>query len=173
MLDAVVFFSAAIVVSSALLQYLDDSLSEDQLPDPGRQPDADEILRVFLRSSIGVRLDIVLDCAYTFPEESTFIELLQLEAIAVEQGFPQSRFEDADSTVDEALARMVGPLHSHHLSCMALDGETSEMLFAIPSLAPASGNIIASSQLVPGLSGEGYLVQLQLAPHLLPELVAC
>jgi hypothetical protein len=152
-LDAIVFFSAAMVVSSVLLSY---GLEAPQLAETGPGHDPANVLEVFLEASVGTT--IVLDPGErtTIRENEQIGECLGIELSELSEGMPLSAFLPLNLRFSDILDRLCGLSCPHRLTVL---DETSEQVLAIGTdIAAVTGDAFASSMDMRDVNGIDYVV---------------
>lgn len=154
-LDAIVFFSAAILVSSVLLSY---GLETPQSAEIRPTRDPANLLEVFLRASVGA--DIILDLG-----ERTVIrsneqigECLNIEVRGLFEGLPVKAFLPLNQQFSDALERLCGLSLQHRL--VVLDQTSEEVLAIGMDIDGDAKNAFASSMDMRDVDGTDYLVML-------------
>ena len=154
-LDAIVFFSAAIVVSSVLLSY---GLEAPQSAEIRSTRDPANLLEVFLRASVGV--DIILDLGEraVIRSNEQMGECLAIELRGLSEGLPVKAFLPLNQQFSDALQRLCGLSFHHRL--VVLDQTSEEILAIGMDIDGDARNAFASSMDMRDVDGTDYLVML-------------
>lgn len=156
-LDAIVFFSAAILVSSVLLSY-DLSGTKDSGVGPTQDPA--NLLDVFLRASIGKEIVLELGEHVTIRSDDQIGECMILEIGALSQGMPLTVFQPLNQEFSIALDRLCDTTFRYRLVVQNADSE--EVLQVGMDVDRECGNIFASSMSMRDVRGADYLVILSI-----------
>lgn len=170
MMDALVFFTAAMAVSAVLFSYVG---SEDGVGHAknGAGSYADEVLSAFLRASLGSRVVIgqPYDCVLDGSEG--IAECLVVEARLLDAGGPLAAFEELNGCLLSVLENLCGGHHSPHLLIFDAGGSSQEPVLAMPSLPGERDSLLAGNTLLPGDDNGQYVAVLVLDPALSAEVV--
>ncbi len=154
-LDAIVFFSAAILVSSVLLSY---GLAPPQGAEIRPTKDPANVLDVFLRASVGVEVTLDLGERLVVGSNEQIGECLNIELRGLSEGMPIKAFLPLNQQFSDALQRLCGL--ALHPRLVVLD-QTSEEVLAIGMDAGGDArNAFASSTKMRDVDGSDYLVML-------------
>ncbi len=163
LMDAMVFFAVAMLASSVLLSY-SRSQPLDPLGDADGAGDPAEVLRVFLRASVGAEIE--LWDGLTIAGCEPVADCLMAEACWISQGAAPSSFEELDIVLLAMLEKIVAPGLSPHLQVIdTVDG--GQTVLRIERSPAASDVRVSATQEFPGVGGSGYLAVLVLDPSLL------
>lgn len=154
-LDAIVFFSAAILVSSVLLSY---GLETPQSAEIRPTRDPANLLEVFLRASVGV--DIILDLGEraVIRSNEQMGECLNIELRGLSEGLPVKAFLPLNEQFSDTLQRLCGLSFHHRL--VALDPTSEEVLAIGMDIEGDARNAFASSMVMRDVDGTDYLLML-------------
>jgi hypothetical protein len=170
LLDATVFFAAAILLSSIVISFSFGPSGETGAG--GTRIDANEILVALLHASVAERFEIVLDEPLMVTGSETFALCLSLEASMVMAGGSTEPFQAMNDVIRDALL-MLSP--AGFLPCLAVtekDRGLQDPLFAIPEMLPRGAEVHSGSAWIPSSTGEELLVVLMLVPALSAELAS-
>lgn len=170
LLDALVFFAAAILLSSIVLSFSLGSSSTSAGMDS--RVDASDVLTAFLHASVAESFEIVLDEPLKVTGSETFALCLSLEASTILAGGSAEPFEAMNEIVWEALLRLCPLGFSPCLVVTDKSGRLQDPLFVIPETSNGSEEVYAGSAWIPSASGEELLVVLKLAPAPLSEIAS-
>lgn len=168
LLDATIFFAAAILLSSILMSFPPASSDGD----PSRSPrvDANEVLVAFLHASISVRFEIVLDEPLAVTGAESFALCLSLEASVILSGGSAEPFQALNDIVREALLKLSPSGFAPSIIVTDKNRGLDDPLLAIPGAVERSNEIYAGSAWIPSSTGDELLVVLMLAPAFPAEL---
>lgn len=169
-MDAVVFFAVAMVISSLFLYYA--NLGEEiKAPEHGSgSADPDAVLGAVLHASVGSNIFVPMDAPRHIPADTEVCRCLLLESEQIIGGTPVEAFGELNCAVSWILDRTCNPVFSSCLSVFLLGGSVPEMLFSIGSGGGPSSQRFNSCAEFSLAGGEEVLVQLCLAPALLAEI---
>jgi len=170
LLDAMVFFAAAILLSSIALSFSFDSAGT--FAGGNSRVDAGEVLTAFLHASIAESFEIVLDEPVTVTGGETFALCLSLEASIILGGGSAEPFRQMNEIVGRALSDLCPAGFSPSLVVAEKSTGLGDPLFVIPGAANRSEQVYAASAWIPSANGEELLVVLMLAPTLLAEVAS-
>lgn len=139
-LDAIVFFSAAILVSSVLLSYGLEATKGAEIR-PTRDPA--NMLDVFLRASIGVDITLDLSERVVVRSNEQIGECLAIELRELVGGSPVESFLPLNQQLSNVLLRLCGHSLQHRL--VVLDKSSHEVLAIGMDLDRGARNAFASS----------------------------
>jgi len=154
-LDAVVFFSAAILVSSVLLSY---GLEAPQIADFRPTRDPANMLDVFLRASVGVEIILDLGERAVIRNNEQIGECLNIELRGLSEGLPVKAFLPLNEQFSDTLQRLCGL--SFHYRLVVLDQTSKEVLAIGMDIDRDARNAFASSMDMRDVDGTDYLVML-------------
>lgn len=158
-LDAIVFFSASILVSSTLLAY---ALPEGERGLDEIDIDPASMLEVLLRASVGEEIRLEVNGMALIRANDEIGECLMAEVHALGEGVDIAAFDALNGALARIMNSVCGPCISPHLS--VLDKEDDSVVLALPDLASDSRNAFASSLELTDLDGSRYIVELVLLP---------
>ncbi len=165
LVDAVVFFLAAAIVSELLISLgCLDEFDSDLTSEPvGYDPD--ELSEAFLRSSLGVGLTVkVSGHDLRLTERDPILDCLLLEAHAIALGEGESDFSVLNIRLGEILNSVLGPFVEPSLRLVDITNGTPTVLVSLPSeWGEAESAYSASTEISDG-TGRAYLIQLRLVP---------
>lgn len=146
LLDAIVFFSVAILISSLILsQSYAESLEGPQYSDSCYGCDASSVFEVLLRSSIGETIVVDGLRTFTIHSEATVCECLSMELSALISGEQEDAFESLNEVIIGIAEKAVGLSVIPHIHVMRLlDGSWSTVV-AIERAEAVSDNRAAAS----------------------------
>jgi len=150
-----VFFSAAILVSSVLLSY---GIDATQSAESRSSRDPANVLEVFLMSSIGVEIVLDLGERIVIGSNEQVGECLNIELSGLSEGMPVSGFLPLNQQFSDALQRLCGPSSIYRL--VALDQASTEVMAIGTDLGADAENAFASSVDMRDVDGMDYLVML-------------
>jgi hypothetical protein len=154
-LDAIVFFSAAILVSSVLLSYGIEARDSAEI---GPTRDPANLLEVFLKASVGVDLTLDLGVRVTVRSNEQIGECLSIELRGLSEGIPVKAFLPLNQQLSEALNRLCGLSFHHRL--VVLDQASEEVLAIGMDIDGDARNVFASSMNMRDVDGSDYLVMM-------------
>ena len=164
LMDAVVFFLAAMVVSGILFSTVSDTVDEDR-SDSCSWFDPERALAAMMRSSIGSETQVVVGGQSLILEERVEIaECILLEAHIIAEGDAGFDFSALNSILSEVVNGICGrSMHAGLCVYELLNGTPSE-LFSIPRSWTDTRITYASTAELADSGGSVYLVQLRSAP---------
>ncbi|MCU0858975.1 MAG: hypothetical protein MUE55_00055 [Thermoplasmata archaeon] len=165
LMDAMVFFAIALVTSSIVLSYTDDRPSDlmgavDGAVDPG------DVLRVFLRASVGT--DIELWDGLTVSARESVADCLYAEVAYLTGGANPGSFAGMNEVLLDVLENISPVGTTCHLSVVDAAG-SGEPLLTIERAPAIGGVLLSASQEFPAVMGSECLAVLVLAPALCLE----
>jgi hypothetical protein len=171
LMDAIVFFIGAVLVSTILMSYVTPLPDESRKIGIGGDTDPAEILRILLPTSMCE--SVVLDAGqiYYMDDRTTAAESLAIELQAMEAGYSMEQFDYLNGLIYDLLRSVCNPAFSSYLLVFGMDDVLDGPVLSIPCMPEATKNAYASSTEIPGSGEVVYLVELVLSPTLLPELV--
>lgn len=169
-LDAVIFFVAAMTISTVLMSYVRTG-AESSLDDTGGYSDPADVLEVFMRASIGERLTLLLDTQVCIEPSEEVASCLAAEVAALRQGVAPEAFADLDSLMERILRSISSPALEPHLLVLEPGDPSPKTLMTLGG-APDRGECSYASSCTLGMQGGAEcLVELVLCPPAPPELV--
>jgi len=150
-----VFFTAAILVSSILLSY---GIDATQSAESRSSRDPANMLEVFLMASIGVDTTIDLGEGIVIGGNEQVGECLNIELHGLSEGLPVSVFMPLNQQLSDVLQRLCGPSYLYRL--VALDQASTEVMAIGADIGRDSENAFASSVDMRDVDGMDYLVML-------------
>lgn len=158
LMDAMVFFSIAVVTSSVVLSY--DEVRTDDLAGAD-SIDPENILRVFLRACVGV--DTTLYDGTEVDGKECAADCLMAEAMRIVDGVDPGLFTELNGALLASLERVVAAGFAPHLSVVSHVGGT---LIDIGRATAGVEDLLAASEEFPDVGGSRCLVVLVLVPSL-------
>lgn len=171
LMDAVVFFSIAMLVSGIIVIHSGTVLRGEAIISDDASTRTEEMLHVLLASSIGERMSIALVPELTIAGHETISECLSAELYALTCGADTTAFARLNEAVASAIRAMCGPAMSACLLVLGPDGSSESVLLAIPRLCEPDMLAYSSSFGLPCAGGLLFTVCLVLEPAAFPELV--
>lgn len=169
LMDAIVFFIAAMVISGMLLssakERADDAFA------PQGDTSASEILCVFLRASVGERVLVDLEGGVYVDERADVAGCLAVEIASLEEGAEPSAFARLNEVIYSILKSVCNPLFDPHLVVVDVGSECERPILALPDAAARGENTYASSIELQVSGDIACMLQLTLCPAASPELV--
>lgn len=169
-MDAVVFFAIAALVSSMTFSFAasttgsDHAVLQDSLAES-----ASEILGVFMRCSVGIALSVGLDPPVTVPGSEQVSDLLSCELEALLLGWPEAAFGHVNGALLDLLESMCPGGISPSLAAFGPGGSSDAPLLVISHDQEPPTVAYAASTYLPVADGELFTIILTLEPSLLPE----
>lgn len=170
LMDAVVFFAASMLISTALLAYASDFAGPGSIHACNDWRDPDEVLHAFLHASVGTELIVNLNSSVQIKGNEEIAECIAIETQALRSGAGIAPFEELNDVCLRILRSCSAPLYEPFLIVLCSDANGTEPILAIPWLPENHPEAHASSAEFPGLVGETILVTLILCPASSPEL---
>lgn len=171
-MDAIVFFTVAMLICSLQLAQLRGEVVSDDIG-IGRdaRSDPSTLLMTILRTSIGQMIMIELDTPLTVSSETAIADCLASEAVALTRGHGTAAFEELNRRVLAIVSNASAPVALPHIVMAALsDGEYDTML--VLEHAPiVSENCFAATQRILSDPSRDIVVTLVLEPTSLPEIL--
>ncbi len=155
-LDAMVFFAAALVVSSVLLSYVEDSRV---VTDEGPDRDPAEALSVFLRASLGSDVDLLEDGSILIRARDQAGECLLVELSGLSEGLPKETYD----RLNEVLSQILSSICSPWCWRLSIFAESSELLILGCEHGLESDTILAGSTELEGPAGKEYFAVLSVS----------
>lgn len=173
LLDAIVFFTIAMVImlilSSYSGEYLVSAAHHDTTSVAGQDPG--EILRVVLSASISKTVSIpVVDEGQLRPSV-TVAECLATELELLEMGIDPGAFGELNAVLRDVVYSLLVPGLEACLLAYGTCADSSVLLLSIGELPEGSERRDSSHALLPSSDSSGFLVCLVLSPSALPELL--
>ena len=169
-MDAIVFFVAAMTVSSVLLSYARPP-GDRSLEDFDGDADPAEVLGVFLEASIGERLTLQFEEHVTVDASEDVAHCLAVEVAALRSGVARAAFADLNSVLERMLRSICNPSFEPCLMIVELGNGAGNVVLALLDPPGAAENVYASSAELRVDDGDPCLVELVLGPATPPELV--
>ena len=166
-MDAVVFFAGAILVSSVLLSYSGEPATTHQ--ESADSLEVAHLLDSVLSSSIGSNLTIVYDQSIQVSRQALVRDCLAVEGDCLFRGGETDGFADLNTIVLEMLGAGAPPVRAPHL--LFVYKSYSEPLLALPHLPDHVDERFASHVTLTLEGGSEILVVLVLCPSAPSELV--
>jgi hypothetical protein len=170
-MDAMVFFSIAMLVSGMIMVHSWDVSGETSHASDEMSARAAELLRVLMAASIGRPVSIPLAPDLIVQGHETISECLSAELYALTRGADAKAFDGMNEIVADALRAMSGPVMSAHLVIVHPGGSSMEPVLAIPGPCEAAVRAYSSSMDLPCEGGLLFTISLILEPATPPELV--
>lgn len=169
LLDALVFFSAAMLVSGVMISYIESS-SRDMVTDVGAPPvDIAEILGVVMRSSVCCEAEALP--GFEVSGRESVAECLAAELYGLSLGVERHLFEGINDAIGGVVDPLSGPLFDWHILVVHPFGSSREPYLDIPGPLMPCGLAYAASTELPCSDGVLYTVILTLQPAAPSELV--
>lgn len=169
-MDAIVFFVVAMVISSLLLYHanIDEEIRPQEHGSGSADPDA--VLGAVLHASVGSEVFVPMDAPRHIPADTEVCRCLLLEAEQIIGGTSAKIFEGLNCVLSSILERTSNPVYSSCLSLFLLGDSVPEKLFSISNGECLSSQSFSSCAGFSLAGGEEVLIQLCLAPTLLAEV---
>ncbi len=168
LLDAMVFFAAALLVTGMMFSQrpAHPEVDGDDIVDVC---DPADLLDALMKASLGgpAQLATVPQTSLTGYEEIS--QLLSFELDELSSGTPEQVFAEVNQMICEALSAACPPAIGPHLIAFIENGSFDEPLLAIPSPAKSTSFAAAASVSIPSHWGGRYAVVLVLDPALPTE----
>ena len=126
LLDAMVFFSAALVVSATLLSY---HVGSSDGTDAEPSLDAEDALRVFLRASVGSQVELGMEDPVLIRPGDQAGECLLVELRGISEGIPVGTFDPLNRLLSSMLSNITTP-YAWRLSVF---GDSASEMFGLGS----------------------------------------
>ncbi|MBN1677958.1 MAG: hypothetical protein JW880_05405 [Candidatus Thermoplasmatota archaeon] len=171
LMDAMVFFSIAMLVSSILMAQSESvsTSTHSELDWPGVE--VSDMLEVMMGASIGTEMTICLDREWEICGSESVAECLCAELCAVSKGFEMSAFDPVNEAIAGILEVLSGPLFRAHVLAVHPQGSSAEPVLAVPGPCRAGDSVHSSSMELPCGHGLTFTIILALEPAALPELM--
>jgi hypothetical protein len=170
-MDAIIFFIGAVLVSNILISYVPSIHSSSQGDLIGGDTDPAEVLRTFLATCLCESVVVDLGQPFYMDDRTTAAESLAIELAALETGHDGCRFDLLNALLHEMLRAACNPALEPYLLVIDPDHDSSGPVLLIPHVPDTTDNAYASSTEIPGPGTTTYVVELVLCPPLLPELI--
>lgn len=164
-LDAIVFFAAAILVSSTLLAYAVPP-TDAGVVELNIEPAS--MLEVLLGASIGEDIRLSVGGPALIRENDEIGECLMAEVHALREGVNPLAFADLDRAYSHAMDSICGPCISAQL--VVLEKEDNYVVLEVPDRVFEVRDAFASSIELVDVDGSRYIVELVLLPAAPPEV---
>lgn len=163
LMDAVVFFIAAIAVSGVLASFVETSPRSEGASSCG--VDVDDSLSVILHSSLGSDIDVLVGGDnVTLSRSDAIVDCLLLEAHAIAEGDDVADFVRLNLRVTDILATIFWPYGEPSFRLVDVSGRTPIVLASIPLEWPDVYLAYAASANISDAFGGEFLVQLRSVP---------
>ena len=170
LMDALVFFVAAMTVSAILISLAPSDDQSPHLPKSGTS-DPSVILNFFLESSVGERVAIELEKQVFVDDSDDAALCLVLEASALKAGAPLEAFCQLNALLERMLRSLTSPLFRPCLSLIDPYDTAGGALLSLMSVPENSDLAYASSCNLSLEDGTKCLAVLVLSPTSSPEKV--
>ncbi|MDH3364790.1 MAG: hypothetical protein OEM29_02125 [Thermoplasmata archaeon] len=170
LMDAMVFFAVAILISSLqLCMYRVEAVPDDVNANPASRCNPESILPVFLKASLGARCVVQLDRPLDVPAHTTVSECLAAEATAVLRGEPVDSFDSLNSMILGIATNISHPLMTPHVILHLHTIVGDAVILRIERSPPGSGDILSACCDLPEDGIQRVTISFQLEPAFLPE----
>ncbi len=169
LMDALVFFSIAILASGVMISYVESSQREVVTGVETPPVDMYEILSVVLGSSICYEVGAPLGLEVNGRE--SVAECLAAELYGLSMNVERQLFEGLNDAVGKVVDTLLGPLFDWRIVIVHPLGRSSEPCLAIPGPPVPCGLAYAASTELLGSDGVLYTIILVLQPATPSELV--
>lgn len=149
LMDALVFFAIAMLLSSALLVQVRSVVDRDAVIGGETDVDAGNMLEVLMAASIGRSLSIPLEKEIVIARDEPVSECVRAELYALISGTDLEAFDGLNEAVADILDVLSGPSMRACLVASLLDGPSNEPLLVIPGPYRPTGLAYASSMDLP------------------------
>lgn len=169
LLDAMVFFAIALLVSSMLLS----QARQDSGPSStrGEEAYADSALQAFLGASIGASVSIELEEPVEIGPWEKVSDCLLAELHSLLDGHPIKDFDPLNTALTDILESVVHrPFHFSLSACEVSESHATELLELSNVIDNAGEFAYASSTIFAEEDGALLMIVLQLRPPALPEV---
>lgn len=160
-----VFFSAAIIVSSTLLAYAAPP-SDAGVGELDIEPAS--MLEVILRASIGEDIQLSVGGPTLIRENDEIGECLMAEVHAMQEGVDPLAFADLNRVLGRVMDSVCGPCITAQL--VILEKEDNTVALAVPDRVFEVRDAFASSIELVDIDGSRYIVELVLLPAAPPKV---
>lgn len=169
LLDALVFFSIAMLVSGVMISYVESS-SRDAMTVVGGPPvDIAEVLNAVMGASISREVGVLPGLEISGHE--SVAECLSAELYALSMNVESQMFDGLNEAIGEVVDPLSGPLFDWRIIVVHPLGRSSEPCLAIPGPSVPRSLAYAASTELPCSDGVLYTVILILEPATPSELV--
>ena len=163
LMDAMVFFVAAIAVSGVLVSSVETSPSSEGNSQPG--VNVDEALAVILHSSLGSDIEVLVGGEnVTLSRNDAIVDCLLLEAHAIAEGDDVAGFVRLNLMVMDIMTTIFMPYLEPSFRLLDTSGRIPIVLVSIPSEWPDVQLAYAAGAKISDASGGEFLVQLRSVP---------
>jgi hypothetical protein len=170
-MDALIFFMAATAISSVALYY-SALVPQEMIADHGSgRSNPDQVLGTVLHSSIGVEIAVDGGTLRHISPDTEVGQCLLLESELIIQGVSDGSFAQLNEQIEIILLSVCGPFYGHCLTVWATAEDECVAIFAVSGGTASSENVFASSSRLYVRPELEIVVQLVLAPSLLPEVL--
>ena len=169
MLDALVFFTVAMLICSLQIAQLRRELDSARDMGNDERCDPSAVLSTLLRSSIGRAITIDAEAQLKIRCETTVAECLSFEAIALMDGFDTAAFEDLNGVIHALVCAVTAPVATPHIVMEARGDVARDTLLVLEARPPTAEDCYAASQGLAAVQNKEVYVTLSLEPALLPE----
>ena len=165
LMDAMVFFAASIVISSAILsQTFREDLSATDASVQETLPDPASLLAILLRTSIGTELVLDFGKGFVVHPDTTVGEVLSVEVPALSSGVDEIVFSGLNREILSIAELASGPNVVPHLWIMECVEGAWMALTCIEENDPSGADTRAASFDMPSEGGSRCMVTLVLEP---------
>jgi len=171
LLDAMVFFAIAMLLSSALISQAERLSENGQAIRTGCPDDASNVLEVVMAASIGETFLIDLGTEIRIARDEPVSECLRAELYALASGMDIGAFDGLNEAVARVLDAVSGWGSRAHLVAFPAEGTLEEPILTIPGERISSADAYASSTDLQCPRGVAFKVLLVLEPAPPSELV--
>ena len=170
-MDSIVFFIAAVIISSILLYY-SSNVNTMQPQDHGSgTSDPQKVIETLLRSSVGRDVVVELDAPRHIACDTEVGQCLLLEAEALLDGMEIEAFDNLNLAILDDLCAICNPMHDPFLVIYASDDSDATCLLDIPGAPPDVQTRYAASMDLVQDEEKNLAVQLILCPAAPSEVV--
>lgn len=167
LLDAMVFFAIALVISSSLLGLSRDRSGESD--DRWQMPFVESALKAFLGASLGERVILALDGGVVLEPWERVGGCLMAELHSIRDGLPESEFGPLNAVLLSTLDGIVPGPFTYSLLAYEPSSSPEPLLCLSKEGCTATGDRYASSVPMSDQDGAELLLVLELGPAALPE----
>ena len=169
-MDALIFFAIALLICSIQLgAYARDLMADEDASRSCGRGDPDEILRAFLRSSIGIETGLWVGHELYVPARTIVSECLAVEVAAIGNGADSESFDALNTVLLNLLSNLSHPLMTPHLIISRHTDDAPIVLLRIEHSPPGRGDLAASTCELPDCGHDAATISLLLEPAPLPE----
>lgn len=170
LMDALVFFLVATVISSVVLFYSGPA-NEPPIAEHGQgRSDPDEVLKTVLHASIGDEIVVAVESQRHISKSTEIGQCLLIESGMLIEGAPVSAFGSLNAAVQSILEEVCSPFYEPRMTISELSDAGASQLISIPSETITCENQFGSSVELSLSDGTILLIQLVLAPAALAEV---